>query len=155
MLTNFGDVDAAQRATKNGAYAYLVKSDTDVRTLDQVCRKGVKSQKVRRARHQILGLECTRDVLRSVRDIIEEIFDPPGYCFAYVPIEPGNVLAVRDIFCRAGQSRLSDNVQHAAGFLPELKAAEWVRTNRLPWLKTNRQKSPRPVENCWMTQAPS
>jgi signal transduction histidine kinase len=93
MLTHFSGADAAVRAGKYGAYDYLIKGgDPNFSDrLDEVCRKGMRSQQLKRLRHSILALPFER-LLEQVQVLLKDYFEAVEPACLYLEVLPGDSL---------------------------------------------------------------
>jgi DNA-binding NtrC family response regulator len=96
MLTNFGDLEAATRATRYGAYRYFVKGEVTHSELDRACRKGIQWQLARRIRQSLLGATSADDVVKQVKSWVKGLLEPGVYCFAYLEVEKSGGLIIAD-----------------------------------------------------------
>ena len=141
MLTNFGDVDAAQRDTRYGAFRYLVKN-ISVADLNHACEKGVQMQKVKRARDLLLSLDSLDQVVGEVRRYIGEILAPKGYRFAYLDVAPGGALLLATPGPQPVQAPSigAERPANTSGFLEPLPVAAAVLESRRYGLRDTRDK---------------
>jgi len=130
VFTVIDDVKAAQRATRYGAYRYIVKG-LSIGELDRACRKGMQWQLVRRIRHRLLTALSTDAVIAEVKARVKQILQPPGYCFAYLRLEARGALLIGDCECTATSGPLAKAVQENGAFLADFPVTkEVVDTSR-------------------------
>ncbi|MCX7428850.1 MAG: response regulator [Planctomycetia bacterium] len=138
MQTNFGDLAAAQRATRHGAYRYFVKGESSHEELNHACRKGMQWQFAKRVRHSLLSLTSADDVVRKVKGWIREIIEPAGYCFAYLLIGAKGTMMIGDAELGTSTGPLADAIRDHCAFLNQFPSAAVVAKTRQFLLKRAR-----------------
>jgi len=141
VLTHFGDVEAAQTATRHGAYRYFVKG-VEAAALDRACCKGMQWQVVRRLRHRLLSMSSIEEALDETKRAILRVLQPPGYCFAYLPLIRGAGLVVADYQAKTESAALADAMAGNCAFIEDFAIARRVVENRQFSLRRARREIP-------------
>lgn len=144
MLTNFGDLEAAQRTTKHGAYRYFIKSEITVEKLNHACHKGMNIHFIKRARHALLALESVSQVVAEAQRLFARVqqqlkgHDPSPTCtFAYLECGPGGAFLLGTPIVTI-QNGTTVELPGAYGFVKDYPCAEAVVRTRRFSLKTRR-----------------
>jgi signal transduction histidine kinase len=155
ILTHFSDPTAAIRAGKFGAFDYLVKGDgvNFIDRLDAVCRKGVRSQQLKRLRHAILALSFEQ-LLRQAAVLLQDFFEAAEPAVLYLEVAPGGALIARPMEGQEDLPLLHSLRANSAGaeplFVPFTSALQRVLDTRLPALARRRDE----VTGATLTERP-
>jgi len=141
IVTHFGDVEAAQRATRYGAYRYFVKG-IPARELDQACRRGMRWQRVRRIRHELLKLESVEEIVNMVKATVAGTLQSQGNCFAYLKVVPGQTLMIGKHDCEGECGLLAKALDRDNALLADYPCAQIVVERRQFSLRSTREEIP-------------
>lgn len=139
MLTNHPDLDSAQKATRYGAYRYIVKG-TEVSELESACRKGIQWQLMRRIRHTLMLSGSIADMVSQVKKEVQEALNPLGFCFAYMRLGPGKALMIEDSECPTPSKRFANALRDECAFLEVFPVAREVVESLRFALRTKRNE---------------
>ncbi len=140
MLTQLGNLEAAQRDTRYGAFRYFVKN-ISVEDLHRACEQGMQMQAVKQARDALLALDSLDEVIREVRRYIEKLLAPEGYRFAYLQVAPGGGLLLATPDSEASDARL-EGLVNGHGFVRLFPVADRVLRSRQFTLRKKRDEMP-------------
>jgi signal transduction histidine kinase len=155
ILTHFSDPASAVRAGKYGAYDYVIKGEDPnfIDLLDAACRKGVRSQQLKRLRHAILALPFEK-LLRQAAVLLRDFFEAAEPAVLYLEVAPGGALVARPLEGQEDLPLLRRLREHGAGdgplFVPLTTALRRVLSTRLLALARRREE----VTEATLTERP-